>query len=140
MSEWETRRGTRQPITVQIQIRVNPAMKGTVHLSKDLVEAQLVDISALGVGMTSSVFLPKGILVDIELPRSALAVPEKPPPAAAGPAEGSMSITGQIVYARPEGNGCRMGLSITQVAEPDRLLIEHFVTASERRRAPRTPL
>ena len=139
MTDWDTRRDTRAPITVQVKVRVNPAMRETVQLAKEAVEAQMVDISLLGFGMTCSIYLPKGVLIDIQLPRTALATPT-PPPEGASPAEGIMPITGQIMYTRPQDKLCRMGIVITQLSEPDKKLVEHFVSQNERRRAPRAPL
>ena len=120
---WETRREQRHPIVVQITVQVNPSMQETIHLAKETFQGQLVDISLHGLGLVSHTFLPKGVLVDLELPRSILSLPGKPP------ASGTMKITGQIVYTKSEGGQCRMGLVITHIDEKDRLLIQEFSLA-----------
>ena len=128
---WDTRGEKRKQISVEVRIRLNPATQETVHLAKDSIEARLVDVSALGMGFLSSVFLPPGALIDFELPRSFLAVPDRQAP------KGSMKITGRIVHARAQGEGCRLGISITQIEEADRDLLRAFTSSGERRREPR---
>ncbi len=141
MADWDTRRDARTPITVQVRIQVNSAMRETVQLAKEAIEAQVVDISIVGIGLTSRVFLPKGVLVDLQLPRNVFSSPNMPPPPmGTSPTEGSMPITGQVVYARPQEKLCRMGIAITKISDGDRLLLQHYVSSQERRRAPRTPL
>ena len=131
---FETRRESRRPITLRVSVRVNPAFSETVQLAKESIEGRLADISIIGIGLISSVFLPPGVLIDIELPRPALADPNASGPAK--PAEGPMPITGKVVYARPFGSQCRIGVSFTHIEEADRLLIQEYVSR-DRRNAPR---
>lgn len=116
----DTRRSPRVPLSAKMRVRVNPTMKETIQLAKEVVEVKVVDISALGVGVLSPTFLPQGVLVDLETSRIPLAAEGRP-------VKGEMHITGKVVYAKPQGSGCRIGISFTQMEEVDRLLIEQFI-------------
>jgi len=131
---WDTRRANRQPISVVVQIQLNPASASGVHLAKGTVEGKIVDVSTQGMGFLSDTFLPVGTLVDFAIPRSLFCLPNRPVPA------GSMEITGRIVYARPHAEGCRFGVSIVKIEETDRALLKDFVASKERRQVPRIPL
>jgi len=111
-------------------VRVNPAFSETVQLAKETIEGRLADISIIGIGLISSVFLPPGVLIDIELPRLYLADLNASGPGKA--AEGSMPITGKVVYARPFASQCRIGVSFTHIEEADRILIQAYVSRDRR--------
>lgn len=130
---WETRRHERKPLMIQIRVQVSPAYEESVHLAKESVEAQVLDISSQGLGCLSPVFLPHGLHIDFEFPRAVFALEGKLPP------QGAMKITGEVVYARPQGDHCKIGVSFTQIDESDRSLIQQFCSAKERRRSPRFP-
>ena len=131
---WETRKEKRLQVTAKVRIRINPAMQETVHLEKETLEVQLIDISIHGVGLLSQTFLPVGAVVDLEFPRASLSA-EGP-----SPSGGSVKITGRIAYAKPKGNQCHLGLDITQIDQATRRFIQEYVSSTERRRSPRAPL
>ncbi len=131
---WETRKEKRLEVTAKVKVRVNPSMQETIHLEKEAIEVQLVDISTHGVGLLSQTFLPVGTLIDLEFPRSALAV------VGSSLAQGSVQITGRITHAKPKGNQCHMGLDITRIDETTRRFIQSYVSSVDRRRSPRAPL
>ena len=118
--KWETRRAPRKPITVQVHVRVNPAMKETIQLARETVEAKLVDISTLGVGLLGKTYLPPGALIDFDLPKGPLA------PGRAPPLQGAIKITGRIVHTKAQEGLCRMGVEFTRIDEQDRLLIQQY--------------
>ncbi len=131
---WNTRKETRVSLTIQIRVQINPAMRETIHLAKEKIEAQVVNLSVHGIGIVSRVFLPKGLVLDVELPRAPFAKTQKTA------AEGSMQITGQVAYAKSEKNLCRMGIHFTSIEKKDLRFIERFLSSLERRVAPRLPL
>ena len=128
---FETRRELRRPITLRVSVRVNPAFSETVQLAKESIEGRLADISVIGIGLISPVFLPPGVLIDIELPRPALADPNALDPGKS--AEGSISITAKVAYAKPFGSQCRIGVSFIHIEEADRALIQAYVSRDRRR-------
>lgn len=136
MTDPESRKETRLQVTATVRVKINPAMQGEIHLEKEAVEVQLTDISSHGVGFLTQTFLPKGVLVDLEFPAAALRAPAGKPPTG----EATVRITGRIVYARPQGDLCRIGLDITEIDEAGRRLIQQYVSSRESRRAPRAPL
>jgi len=118
----------------KVRIRINPGMGDSVQLEKEPTEVALVDISILGVGLLSKTFLPTGTVVDMEFPGLAVAVPNEPPPPEV------LKFTAKIMYSRPQGDLCRMGLMITEISEESRSAIKAFAFSRELRREPRTPL
>jgi len=131
---WETRQGQRLQIKGTVWIKINTSMGDAVQLEKEAVEVAMVDISVHGVGLLSKTFLPKGTVVDLEFPGSALSVPK-----AAHPPD-VLRITAKVIYARPQGELCRMGLIITEMDDEARRIIRDFASSRELRRTPRTPL
>ena len=129
---WETRREPRIRVTAKAQIRINPTMQETVHLAKDQIDARLVDISLHGVGFISSVFLPVGVTLDLDLYKTSLENPD-------APLEGPFRVTGEVVYARPLGKECRIGMRITQMDEVVNQFLQKFISLEERRQNPRIP-
>lgn len=132
--DWETRKGQRLQVNGTVWIQINPAMGDAVHLEKEAVEVNLVDISVEGVGLLSKTFLPKGTVVDLEFPGSALTVPKSPPPPK------NIRLTAKVMYSRPQGEMCRMGLRISQMSDETRQFIQEYSSSREQRRSPRTPL
>ena len=132
--DWETRQGQRIQVKGTVRIQIDPSMGEAVHLDKEAVEVSLVDLSVHGVGLLSKTFLPKGTVVDLEFPGSALSVPNtaRPPEV--------LRITAKVVYARPEGELCQMGLMITEMDDETRRFIRDFTFSRELRRTPRTSL
>ncbi len=130
----ETRQGQRLQIKGTVRIKINTSMGDAVQLEKEAVEVELVDLSVHGVGLLSKTFLPKGTVVDLEFSGLALSVPK-----AASPPD-ILRITAKVVYARPQEDLCRMGLSITEMNDESRRIIRDFAFSRELRRTPRTPL
>ena len=120
--QWDTRKGPRSPISVRVSLQVNPEMEESIRLSKSRVDAEVTEINLGGVRMTSTIFLPKGAVVDLEFPRSAFRTGE----------EGTLTATGRIVYAKQTGDKCQMGLSFTRLEEADRRLIQDFLSKKSR--------
>ena len=124
----DTRREPRSPLTAKMRVRIDPAMGESVQLSKEELEVSLLDISASGAGVMSRLFLPAGALVELRMNRADLAVPEGPP------AQGTILLVGQIVYAKPHGTDCRIGIFFTRIDGPDRELIRRYVDFQQGRK------
>ena len=90
------------------------------------MEGDMVDISPYGACMTNATFLPKGTLVDVQIPRVALLTSNRTTLEGLIPLQGFMNLTGEICYARPDGFLCMMGISFLQIDETDRFLIKEF--------------
>ena len=132
--DWETRKSQRLQVSGTVWIQINASMKDSVQLEKEAVEVEMVDISVHGVGLLSKTFLPKGTTVDLEFPGTAMAIPKAAPPPEI------IRITAKVMYARPQGDLCRMGLMITEMDDETRRVIRDFSFSRELRRTPRTPL
>ena len=136
--DWETRRDSRKPLQVEIRVQINPKMQETIHLAKESIPAELFDVSSHGMGMVSKIFLPPGVLVDLQIPKTPFlpqqeGIEEKP-------SREVIRVTGLVVYSKQRGTLCRMGISFTQIQEADRKVLEEFIQSTNRRRSPRSPL
>ena len=132
--DWETRKGQRLQVKGRVKIQIDPSMGDAIHLEKEIIEVELVDISVLGIGLLSKTFLPKGTVVDLEFPGAALAAPKAAPP------PDILRLTAKVMYNRPQRDLCRMGLQITQMDDQTNRIIRDFIFSRELRRAPRIPL
>ena len=134
MTDWDTRRESREPKTAAVRVRINAGMQTSVHLAKEGLEVELIDISVHGLGVLSPAYLPPGTLLDLDLPASILSEGEGKPP------QNSIQATGQVTYAKPKDRKCRLGICFTELKSADRTLIEKYIASQERRRSPRTPI
>lgn len=126
---------------ISVKIRIQPeSTTGEAKRSalQESMEALLFDISELGIGLLSQNSLPWGTLVDVELARSALPLPNR------ASLEGSMRITGRVIHAIPQGGQYRLGISFIRLEDLDRALIRQLgfpqPVPQDRRRAPRMQL
>ena len=100
-------------------------------------EALLFDISEFGIGLLTKTPLSWGIVVELELQRSAL-------PLGSRTSSGVMKMSGRVVHSTPHVGQFRIGISFTRMEESDRNLIRQLLTPKpvpdDRRRVSRLPL
>ena len=70
--------------------------------------------------------------LDLDLYKTSLGNPDAPP-------EGPFRVSGEVVYARPLGKECRLGMRITQMDEVVSRFLQKFISVKERRQNPRIP-
>ena len=125
---WDTRRSPRVPVCGPVRVRVHPTMQQMVRLIRETQEVDLFDISAFGIGVSHNLFLPKGTLLNLQLPRVIFMDPGSASLDQTQGLTGIMRITGQIVYTRPEGALCIMGIVFKQIDEADQRFIDGFIS------------
>jgi hypothetical protein len=121
----DTRQVPRHKIALPASIRINEATAPKFNIGREWVEANLLDISTLGIGLLCKTFIPKGALIDIKMQISAE----------------TLIITGEVRSAISGGKGLtRLGVKFTGATERDTGLIRDFIQAHERRSEPRLDL
>ncbi|MBM3252388.1 MAG: hypothetical protein FJZ11_06410 [Candidatus Omnitrophica bacterium] len=94
-------------------------------LRKETVEVDTLDISVLGVGLLSKYFIPKGVIVNLQLKINDKIIDAK----------------GEIRSAVSWGKGLsRLGIKLIDLGESEQKIIEKFIKENERRTEPRLEL
>ena len=100
----ESRAGARISINANLTVDVDTGGKGNARFLREPQKAAIVDISAVGIGAVSPIFLPKGAVLKIDMDASAFRT-EKPP-----------RIKGEICYCRPTKDGkYRLGIKFIEI-------------------------
>ena len=100
----ESRAGARISINATLTVDVDTGGKGNVRFLREPQKAVIADISAVGIGAVSSIFLPKGAVLTIDMDAPAFKT-EKP-----------ARIKGEICYCRPTKDGkYRLGIKFVEI-------------------------
>lgn len=88
----ESRAGIRVKIDATIMVEIDTGMKDKVRIIREPQKAVIVDISIIGLGVISPIFLPKGAILVIQLDTSIFDTGK--------PAR----VIGEVRYCRPSKN------------------------------------
>ena len=100
----ESRAGARVSINATLTVDVDTGGKGIARFLREPQKAVIADISAVGIGAVSPIFLPKGAALMIDMDASALSTGK--------PAR----IKGEICYCRPAKDGkYRLGIKFIDI-------------------------
>ncbi len=88
----DSRAGIRVKIDATIMVEIDTGMKDKVRIIREPQNAVIVDISVIGLGVLSPIFLPKGAILVIQLDTSIFDT--------AKPAR----VIGEVRYCRPSRN------------------------------------
>ncbi|MDD5269763.1 MAG: PilZ domain-containing protein [Candidatus Omnitrophica bacterium] len=88
----DSRAGIRVKIDATIMVEIDMGMKDKVRIIREPQKAVIVDISIIGLGVISPIFLPKGAILVIQLDTSIFG-PVKP-----------ARVIGEVRYCRPSKN------------------------------------
>ena len=126
MAKMETRGEARIKLDAGASLKVNGDMEKHVHLLREEQKAEIVDVSALGIGVVSPVFLPKGAILNIQVNGAAFGM------------DTPIKIKGEVRYCKPEkGRKCKVGIKFIEIEDAVLNKIKEYVTKCERREAPR---
>lgn len=122
----ETRGGVRIKLEGSATLKVNGTMKEQIHLLQEEQKAVIADVSALGLGVVSPVFFPKGAILRIQMDGATFNF-DKP-----------ISIRGEVRYCKPErGKKYRLGIKFIEIDNKALDKIKEYVIKNERREVPR---
>lgn len=125
-SGMESRRVPRAPIKAAIRMAVAPKMKSQVALAKGHISGELIDISALGIGMLASIYLPKGTRLHSKFPRASVTGKQE---------KGDIAFVGTVKNCRMMNMGTseasphpyRIGIEFSRIAKRHLALIDAYV-------------
>jgi c-di-GMP-binding flagellar brake protein YcgR len=118
----DTRQAPRHKITLAAKIRVNEVSAKQLTLRKDVIDVQVIDLSVLGIGMVSQSFIPKGMIIDIELLVNS----------------NMLNLKGEVRSAISAGKGLtRLGVQFIELKDKDSQVLKDFIHTYERRAEPR---
>ena len=130
---WNSRKLIRIFFESQASFRLHRSSKKEIHIGAETVSAKLVDLSAAGCGMESSVFVPSGARLNIFLDRNLIL-----PGAQKTKKRHFSKIIGVVQSSRQlPKRKYRLGILFEKISSEDRKLIDDFVTQNERRADPR---
>ncbi len=119
MAGIESRGGTRVGINATAMVEVDKAMKEQVRILREPQKVVIADVSAVGLGILSPVFLPKGAILEIRM-ESAIFSFDKP-----------ITIKGEVRYCRPAKEGSyKVGIKFVEVESDILSKIKEYVTKS----------
>lgn len=126
----DTRLATRTNVDLKVVCKIGQKYRQKFCLvCGDSFQANVLDISALGIGLLSKYFSPKGLILEVDIDFAPFGQNE------------IMKIKGEIRYAQYLKNqGYRIGIKFLDISETNKKLIEKFVASRERRKEPRITL
>lgn len=118
----ETRRVERIAVKIPVTIRIDPSMKKDFTLAQKELNVSTADMSTTGMSIISSVYIPDGLVLNIELDASSI-YPEK------GKENNKIKLVGEVVSSRMTGGRYRLGILIKEMNEEDKSAIVKFIRA-----------
>ncbi len=125
----ETRSSERIPTTVNVQYEVHESMKNSFPFAARKLTSTLTDISATGCSITTNVFIPKNVLLNLEID-GAIFYPEDP--------KRVIQATGRVCNSRNISKDTyRLGIFFEKILKEEKDAIKHFVDGFDRRKEKR---
>lgn len=125
-----TRKKPRTQLDIKVVLSIDEKSKEVFSLAQGKpVEATTIDISSLGMGVVTKYYLPKGLIMDLEIEGKSFG------------SKKSIKVKGEIRYCMYTGiSGYRAGIKFINILGEDQDKISKFVEIYERRRSPRVKL
>ena len=117
----ESRRVPRVKVFIKVNVQIDASMKGHFDISKKDIEAHMLDVSILGIGILSKYFIPKGAILDLtfSLPLKSENQEQKEQP---------FAVQGCVRSAIPWGKGfTRVGVEFSQIDDVHREVLGRFI-------------
>lgn len=135
-----TRMKKREPVPAVVQLIINDSVAKMIKLnvprdpgSKDaIITGHLVDIGVSGCGIEAPNLIPVGIELGVSIDTAPFR--QEMPDVHKEPIKASAKVTACIMKA---SDSYRLGLSFVNISQSDKVLIEDFIKARERRKDPR---
>lgn len=125
-----TRSAPRLNINLKLISRIDEEIEQRFSLSRgNTFEVDTVDISALGIGILSKYFLPKGLRIEVDIDGQAFGL------------DGLMKIKGEVRFCQYiKASVYRCGVKFINISDEYREKIADFISNYERRKEPRLKL
>lgn len=116
----ETRRIERVAVKIPVRVKIDPSMEKDFTLSQRELDMTVVDMSPTGLGVTSSVYIPDGIVLIADMDAQMIR-PER------GKENNRIRLTGEVVSSRMIGGQYRLGILVKEIGDEDKSAILKFI-------------
>lgn len=120
-SNEETRRTGRVAVKIPVKVRVNPSSEKDFRIAQRELYLSAIEVSVTGMGILSNVYVPEGVILDIEFDTKSLFEKEKE--------NRQVKITGEVVSSRMYGGQYRLGILFKEISPDDKSTIRKFTGA-----------
>lgn len=126
----ETREGPRIGVSLSVISTINESDRGSISLAGgNSFECRACDISAGGIGLITKYYLPKGLLLELEIEGVRFGL------------QGKFKVKGEVIHCKNiPAHGYKCGVKFTEIANEYRAAISQFISVCERRKDPRLDL
>lgn len=125
-----TRQGPRVEVSLRVISTIDESMKDSVSLANgNRFEARAYDISVGGMGLFTKYFLPKGLLLELEIEGAPFGLKER------------IVAKGEVTHCKNfQVHKYKCGIRFTEMADKYIKTISQFVSSYEKRKNPRVEL
>lgn len=117
----ETRRVDRIAVKIPVTIRVNPSLEKDFKLGQKELHLSTLNMSATGMGILSNVYVPEGVILDVEFDTQSLVGKDKE--------NKKIKLTGEVVSVRMQGGQYRLGILIKEIDPDSKSIILKLINA-----------
>lgn len=125
-----TRVGPRVEVSLRVISTIDESMKDSISLAGgNRFEARAYDISVGGIGLVTKYFLPKGLLLELEIEGAPFKLKER------------ITAKGEVTHCKNvQAHKYKSGIRFTEMADKYIKVIAEFVASYEKRKDPRVNL
>lgn len=122
----ETRGSERVPTAVKVSYEIHESMKSSFPFSAKKLESSVTDVSAAGCALMSNVYIPKNVVLNLEIDGSVF-FPDEPGRV--------IKVVARVCNSRNISKDTyRLGIFFEKIEKVDKDAIRHFVEGFDRRR------
>lgn len=119
----ETRSVKRVSVKIPLSFKIHPSMERDLTLAQREVSAYTSDMSIAGMGIISSIYVPEGVLLSIQLEGS-LMYPER------GKENNLLRLTGEVASSKMDSGQYRLGILLKEIPEQDKSALKKFIEST----------
>lgn len=126
----DTRQGPRVEVSLRVISTIDKSMKDAVSLANgNRFEARAYDISIGGIGLLTKYFLPKGLLLELEIEGGPFGLQER------------IIAKGEVTHCKNiQVHKYKCGIKFTDMSDKYIKVISQFIAGYEKRQSPRIKL
>lgn len=110
---------------IPLTLTIDPAMEKDFTLAQRELTGNTVDLCKNGLGIVVDVYIPEGILINLELNAQAI-YPDR------DPQKSMIKLTGEVRSCQMTENQYRLGILIKKILEDDKEALANFITSTDK--------
>ncbi len=126
----DTRQGPRVGASLRVISTIDKSMQDSVSLANgNRFEARAYDISVGGIGLVAKYFLPKGLMLELEIEGAPFGLQER------------ITAKGEVTHCKNvQVHKYKCGIRFTEISDKHKGAIAQFISNYEKRKSPRVDL